>query len=225
MRHFVLYILTLLCVAAGAATGSDGQAKRYEFNQPLGSEWEYINAPQTGRYNIGEGRLRLYGATEDLDANGCPTFVGLRPDSAGFSMTTKLFLFDTLDGDEAGLAVYQAPQGYVQCCLNNYRGTHRLKLRLTLRNVRTVLVDKPMGIVNNVWLRMEDDGQNYTFHYSTDGQRYHLLESVDKSLLRPVVVGGGTGIVAGLYAYQGTTKLQAGPSYADFDFLEVSNKE
>ena len=191
-----------------------------DFDHKLGSEWVYLGVPDTACYVVQDGHLRLFGSPAELNAGKGTTFAGFRPDSTTFSVTTRLTLFDTLDGDEAGLAVYQAPEGYLQCCLNNHRGMHRLKLRLTLKNIRVLLTDKAIGSSSELWLRVDDDGRNYTFSYSTDGGKFHEMESVDRSLLQPAVVGSGTGIIVGLYAYRGSSKFQAGPSYADFDFLE-----
>jgi len=192
------------------------------FDKPLGPEWVYIQNPDTTAYRMQEGAMRLYGNVHEMYENRQPTFVGIRQESPVFTMDTKIVESDLEDGDEGGLCVYQSNEGYVQCCLNNFRGFPRIKLRLYLKGVRTLLVDRPipMDRANQVWLRVKSDGKKYDFYYSFDGDKYTWIESVHCSLLSTETVGGFTGVTLGIYAQMGSTKIQAGRSYADFEYVE-----
>lgn len=218
---FLLWSLFLMCCTGAWASDADSLTMvRYDFSEPLGSEWEYIQEPVKENYVIHDGMLRLYSSVTSLKDESQPTFVGLRPDSTAFTITTKIALADLLDGDETGLAVYQAPMGYAQCCFFNLKGDRRVRVRLVLKNLTTLVCDRSVGIPSSIWLRVQAIGRMYSFSYSTDGKRYHWLDSIDKSLLRPVVVGQGNGILVGLYSYMGNPKTQAGRSFADYDEIE-----
>lgn len=209
----------MVCTGAWAADADSLVTVRYDFTQPLGSEWKYVHEPVRDNYVIHDGMLRLYASFTSLKDDGQPTFVALKPDSADFSLTMKIAHIDFLEGDEVGLAVYQAPMGHAHCCIYNLRGDRRIRVRVVLKNMTVMLSDRSLGIVPETWIRVEARGGLYHFSYSVDGQHYKKLESVDASLLRPVVVGQGNGILVGPYSYMGNPKLQSGRSFVDIDEL------
>ena len=198
--------------------------RKYEFDRPLEPEWVYIQNPDSAMYLLHNGQMRLRGSRYSLVENIQPTFLGLRQESASFVMDTKINTYELADGDEAGICVYQMHNGNVQCCLNNYRDIYRLKVRLNLKGLKPLLVDKNITHPSDLWLRVTSDSNTYSFYYSTDGEKYHLLESVDCTLLSTETVGGFTGAMLGIYCYQGYTKFQAGRPYADFDYVEYTEQ-
>lgn len=201
---------------------SRGQHRHYTFDRPLGPEWLYIQNPDSSRYERRHnGMLRLYGSIYDMHENQQPTFVGIRQESASVTVETKLALFDFMDGDEAGLCVYQSNEGYVQCCLHNNRGERKLQLHLQLKGGSYVKAEKVLtGRHSRIWLRMTSDGSKYRFHYSTDGQQYHSLDAIECPLLSTEVVGGFTGVVVGMYARMASTRYPSGYSFADFEYFD-----
>ncbi|MDD6553586.1 MAG: glycoside hydrolase family 43 protein, partial [Prevotellaceae bacterium] len=67
--------------------------------------------------------------------------------------------------------------------------------------------------VPRVILRIDSDGNGYTFSYSKDGKSYQSLGTLNCSLLSTEVAGGFTGVIIGMYA---TGKTQA--TFSDFQF-------
>lgn len=198
--------------------------RHYDFNQPLGPEWVYIQNPDSSCYRLHDGMLRLYGSKSLLFDNHQPTFVGIRQESVAFTFDTKIVNHDLMEGDEAGLCVYQMHDGNVQYGLNNLRGDYHLKLRLNLKNVHTLLFDRFVSSSDDLWLRVQSDGKTYQFYYSTDGVSYTKAEEVDCTLLSTETVGGFTGVILGLYSHQANVRYQAGRSYADFDNVTYQEK-
>jgi alpha-N-arabinofuranosidase len=198
--------------------------RRYDFDAPLGPEWVYIQNPDSAMYLLHNGQLRLHGSRHSLAENKRPTFAGVRQESATFVMDTKITAHDLADGDEAGLCVYQMHNGNVQCCLGNYHDILRVRVRLNLKGLKPLLVDKNIPNTDNLWLRVESDSKDYIFYYSTDGKKFLRLESVDCSLLSTETVGGFTGAMLGIYCFQGNNKFQAGRPYADFDYVEYTEQ-
>jgi len=192
--------------------------RREDFDLPLGTEWVYIQNPDKSKYQLSGGRLRLYGSASTLAANEVPTFVGFRQESANFQMDTKIAAHHLSDGDEAGLTVYQMHEGHAQCCLTRDGGSYALKLRMNLKNIHPVLATHTLGSsAGEVWLRVQSDSRLYHFYYSLDGQHYELLESVDCTLLSTETVGGFTGVMLGLYAFDYEGSHDA---WGDFEYVE-----
>lgn len=222
MRQLLQLLFFMLSSAVWASDADTLTTVCYDFNEPLGNEWTYIHEPVSENYRIHDGMLRIFASVTSLKDDVQPTFVGLRPESEDYSMTMKIAQTDFLDSDEVGLAVYQAPMGYVQCYIYNLRGDRRMRVRLVLKNITTLMSDRSIGNTMPVWIRLDASSGMYRFSYSTNGQRYVALESVDQSLLRPVVVGQGDGIQVGPYAYMGSPKSQSGHSFGDIEELEIT---
>ena len=194
---------------------------RYDFAQgTLGPEWRHVGQPDPSKYCFVGGKLRLKGSISELFEEKGATFLGQELLTDSFTIDTRLTLFDAESGDEAGLCVYYSPRGYVQCCLNNFQGSRRMKVRLQLLNHRLLLADRHVGMLTEVWLRITGNAHKLKFFYSTDGQRYHWLEDVERQLLSPQLTGAqGPGLV-GMYAFMGSTKYQSGFTFGDFDYFD-----
>ncbi len=217
MKRTLLIMVLMLHVAAALA-------QRYAFDKaPLSSDWQFLGQPDTTKYELrDDGKLRLHGDIYDFFENKSVTFMGLPVADAPFTFETKLTLFDADNGDEAGVCLYRTPEVYVQCCLNHYRSDHRLKLRLHLFGHRLLLYDRSVKLRRDLWLRISrtPDGNNYNFHYSFDGKKYHWLESVNVRLLSTTVADAESPLLLGLYAYTGSARYQAGYSYGDFEYVD-----
>lgn len=218
----------LLCtIALLACLLTDLRAQRhYVFSKDtLGTEWQYVGERNANCYRIVDGKLRLYGDINELKDTSPTTFVGLPQDEGKFEVNTKLTLTDAENGDEAGVCVYRSKEGYVQCALNNYNGQRRLKLRVQLLSHRILLVDRPVGLMSEVLLRISFNGSKYSFSYSTDGKRYHWLEQVESGLLDKGLVGGEDRPLVGMFCYNANTKYYAGFTFGEFHFFNYDAKE
>ena len=179
-----------------------------------------MGQPDLSKYVFADGKLRLKGSVFELREEKPSTFVGLEQTTEKFVAETKLTLFDAESGDEAGLCVFKSREGYIQCCLNNYQESRRLKVRLQLLSHRLLLVDRYVGMLSEVWLRVSSDGSKLKFCYSTDGKEFKRLEEVDLRLLKSDLVGGEDPALVGMYAFMGSTKYQAGYTFGDFDYFD-----
>ena len=193
-------------------------AVRDDFDRPLGPEWVYLQNPDMGSYQMGNGRLRLLGSASDLRTNKTPTFVGRRQESAFFAFDTKISNCHLTDKAEAGISVYQINDGYAQLCVVQEGGKRKVVLRLNMKNVNTVLASTPLaGNTEGLWLRVDSDSKNYRFSCSADGEHYQPVGELDCTLLSTETVGGFTGVTLGLYAF--------GQGQADFDFVAYTEKQ
>ncbi len=217
-KQSIILLLTLtICVAAF------GQ-KHFctDFNeQQLGAEWQYLQQPDASKYVLHDGMLRLYGSPYNLKDHEPTTFLALPQTTPQFTAETSISFFDDESGDEAGMCVYLSDSCYVQLFINNNKGEHRLKLQFQLRSHQWLIAEKHLSrTFEKMWLRIACDSQYYQFFYSLDGQKFQLLDQIERLLLSPAIAGSNSLPLVGMFVFTGTTKYQTGYSYADFDFFD-----
>ena len=219
---------TLMTAAVKAATPNGSAAVnalrqsrhiRTTFDRPLGPEWVYIQNPDKSCYQYHNNKLRLVGGLSSLTENRRPTFVGRRQESACFTAETRLDFDQSLNGDEAGLTVYQINDGHIDFCLRQGRQGVSVVLKMTMKSVD--FVERSVSIPNTCCsLRITSDGKMYYFDYSLDGTTFKNVGKIDCALVSTEVVGGFTGVVLGMYASLNRGYVGNGLSYADFDFFD-----
>ena len=184
----------------------------YDFTQPLGPEWVYIQNPDSMRYDMDYNRMRLYGSTSTLEKNDRPTFLGRRQEGKNLLMETYVDFRESYSGDEAGLCVYQINNGHAEICLIGNSEKMELAVKATVKSLKGKQASTTIKGYE-VWLRVRSDGKMYYFDYSTDGKKYNELYRLDCALLSTEVVGGFTGVVAGMYC---TKRVELDLTYANF---------
>lgn len=174
----------------------------------VGPSFVYIQNPITDNYRWHNGLLTLT-AHGTITENNQPTFLGCRQTAA--KMTTTATVASA--GAEGGLCLYQINDGHFDFGVTKRAGRYmevslKCKLKSIDYTVATALVAVPRVI-----LRIDSDGNGYTFSYSKDGKSYQSLGTLNCSLLSTEVAGGFTGVIIGMYA---TGKGQA--TFSDFQF-------
>jgi len=192
----------------------------YDFSEPFGPEWVYIQNPILSNYQKVDGHLRLLGSHNSLTENNRPTFIGRRQESACMLAETRLNFCESSIGDEAGLTVYQINDGHVDFCLQGMRGRMVVSVKAQLKTVSVPLFTEEIeGFAAS--LRIRSDGEMYSFEYSPDGEHYRSCYRMACSLLSTEVVGGFTGVMVGMYCSQ---KSNEGATFADFDYFKYEEK-
>ncbi len=216
------YYLTLLFLSFALIGKAQMDTFDADVIQPF---WQYLEQPAPKNYQQDEGRLKLVGDIYRFTEEGTHTCLTQPLRDGTFAFETKLTLMDADDGDEAGLLLYRSRDVHVQCCLNNFRGDHRVKLRLQVLSHKFLLLDRSIGTKREIWLRasLADSGRKYDFSYSLDGKKYHWIESVETRLLSPEATGCTAPMQIGIYSFMGSVKYQAGYSYALFDYAGYAN--
>ena len=186
---------------------------RYDFTKPLGPEWLYIQNPDSTRYRIGNGQLRLYGSVSSLTKNERPAFVGRRQETPRLLMQTHVDFRESYSGDEAGLTVYQINDGHAEICLIGSREKMEVAVKATMKDLSAKYATATIDGYE-AWLRIRSDEDRYYFEYSTDGKKFRELFRMSCTLLSTETVGGFTGVVAGMYC---TKKVPTDLTYANFD--------
>lgn len=188
---------------------------RYDFSKPMGPEWVYIQNPDSANYRQGDRCLRLFGAQTSLTQNERPTFIGRRQEGDRLLMEAHVDFRESYLGDEAGLCVYQINDGHAEICLIGHREKMEVAMKVTMKDLTGKLASQTIDGYD-CWLRVRSDGERYYFEYSADGQRYRELYHLNCSLMSTEVVGGFTGVIAGMYC---TKREPNALTYANFDSL------
>ena len=158
--------------------------------------WLYLQNPLMANYELHDGVLRLH-PHGTLAENERPTFKGVRQEDARVTVETEVRMVNGVEMPlRAGLSVYQINDGYLNFCVEN----NSVVLRMKLKSVDYIVGQAPLsGEMKSVKLRIQSDGEKYVFAYSTDGNTYQPVESMDCTLLSTEVAGGFTGVVIGMF--------------------------
>lgn len=187
---------------------------RNEFEKPLGHEWSWIRNPDSSKYRIENGVLRLYGTQYSLDeVSASPTFIGFRQQDIDFIAETKMSMENSHNEDKAGLTVFMDS------------GAH-YDIYLRKKGAKWVAgVNYAFGAVNHTeefpvrkgegYLRITGEDEFYRFWYSDDGVEFKEIGIGNTRYLSSETVSGFTGIMIGLWSQSPTEK-----GYADFEWFE-----
>jgi len=190
----------------------------YDFREPFGPEWVYIQNPIQKNYIRRDGRLRMIANKGTLTKNNQPTFIGRRQESANVLVETHVDFSESSVGDEAGLTVYQINDGHTEICLSPNREHMCVAVKGTLKSFNAVLASEEIEGYEAT-LRIKSDGEMYYFEYAADGKPFRSLYKIDCPLLSTETVGGFTGAVIGMYT---TMRGDDGASVADFQYFNFT---
>lgn len=187
---------------------------RNGFDSELGPEWSWIRNPEPARYDVAEGRLRIYGTAAGTDeATVSPSFVCRRQTDHNFTAETMLKTGNARSGDKAGMSIYMDSHGHYDICLVRKGGRYVIETTYRLGNI-THTEEFPFS-GNKVWLRLTGTPETYQLWYSADGKDFKLAGTGDTRYLSSETYGNFTGIMIGLWA-----QSPSGTGYADFEWFE-----
>lgn len=178
----------------------------------------YLQNPIAQNYQpVGRGwKLTAHGSLTDNDQ---PTFLGRRQESANMVVETEIDASQLDFGTEAGLAVYQIDHGHMEIALTMYQtGTVAVAMKYQVKSLQGEVMGDDSGmpvLQGKVRLRIESDGQQYRFAYCVAGGEWKQVAAHDCQLLSTEVVGGFTGVTAGMYA-----DGDGAATFSSFDYIE-----
>lgn len=190
----------------------------WDFESPLGPQWQYLRNPDMSRYQMKNGKLSLYGSRYDLRTiEGSPTFVCVRQEDHNFNATTCLELKNARNGDQAGLSLYMDVEAHYDIYLERKGGKNYVSLRYTLGTMDHI--EQVAVPSSKIWLKVSGNTHDYFLHYSTDGQTWKKLGEQKACYLSSETNWGFTGIMIGIWAYSPSDdgKAAASDFHADFE--------
>ena len=191
----------------------EAKPARNEFDAPLGPEWSYLRNPDLSKYEIADGKLRIYGTAAGTDeAAVSPSFICRRQTEHDFTAETCLNL---ANADKAGMSIYMDHNGHYDISLTKKGGRTVIE---TIYRLGTITHKEEIPFKGNkVWLRLTGNPMQYQMWYSTDGKNFKSAGTGDTRYLSSETYGNFTGIMLGLWA-----QSASGKGYADFDYFEYN---
>ncbi|MBM7838949.1 alpha-N-arabinofuranosidase [Alkalihalobacillus xiaoxiensis] len=193
-----------------------------DFNEPtLNLAWNMIRTPQDSFFSLTEKEscIRLYGKPHQLSECENPSFIGRRQQHLSFRATTKFTLQSSIDGDQAGMALFYSQDNHFRFEIVNDK-ERRLRLVRLENGEETILAEKLVEL-EEVELRIRADLQELSFFYKKAGNWKKLMDQIDARLLSTDRAGGFVGTYIGLFCI---SKGAFGSTKADFDWFEYKGE-
>ncbi|MBC6990920.1 glycoside hydrolase family 43 protein [Hymenobacter sp. BT491] len=157
---------------------------------------------------------------------GNPAFVGKRQQHMYGSAETELAFSAKAENETAGLVVFQDEKHFYYLCKSVEKGKPVLQLWKSTPEPKNLelLAKAPLkAAAAKVRLRINADGDTYSFRFSEDGKTYAVLkDKVDARFLSTQTAGGFIGCMFGLY---GTSAGQPTTNTASFKWLKYEGHD
>lgn len=197
---------------------------REDFNEDkLPLHFMYLRNPVCENYSLTDkkGFLCMKCGQDLLSSTGDPSYVCVRQTDFSFRFDTSLEFDPVTTDEQAGIAIFQSDGYNYQCLLGTDGNSSVLSVLRTkngaMETLRTMTLD---GKYTKLTLRLEADGQDLSFHYSTDGSTFTTIEDqIDGRILCTDVAGGFVGNTMGVYATSNGTESN---TWAAFDYVEYT---
>ncbi|SFL67473.1 alpha-N-arabinofuranosidase [Gracilibacillus orientalis] len=188
-------------------------------SEQLDDIWNFLRTPRGDFWSLTArpGYLRLKAKQETIIEEENPAFVGRRQQHINFFAQTVLEFEPKAEHETAGMVLLQN---------HNYQFRVEVLLEGNQTFVRLVrreagedeVMAKEQVDQDKIYLKVEAQGQDYTFSYTTKLFEWKVLaENVDGRILSTDLAGGFIGAYIGMYC-SGNGKDTT--NYADFDWFE-----
>ena len=160
---------------------------------------------------------------ETIMEMGNPSFIGKRQQHL-YSMTDVSMTFDPKsENEKAGLVIFQDEKHFYYLCQSKVGTQNMIQLfKSTETSTMELLAQTPITS-KSVKLRIQSEGDKYSFYYSTKGNKFSVLKSeVDGKFLSTKTAGGFIGCIYGMYA---TSSGQLSKNTASFKFLRYAGND
>lgn len=200
--------------------------EREAFDQDRWSlRWNFIRNPDSNAYSLAQKKewLTLNGASSSLSTGNQPTFLGFRQKDLSFTAETQLDFTPVNVNEEAGLSIYHRPEGHYDLFQKTDGKNYFIVLRYTLGSLHQELASLKCDGSNNR-LRVQSDGQFYTFSYSSaDNTNYQTLGRLETKFISSETIGGFVGAYIGLYATGNGKKSAAKAYFKWMDYKRITD--
>ncbi|MEG8945939.1 glycoside hydrolase family 43 protein [Rosettibacter firmus] len=196
-------------------------------NSELAKDWIFLRTPLEKWYKIENGKLIINLRTETCSGKSNPSFIAHRQQHQNCSAIVKMSFNAKSENEKAGLIIFQNENHFYYLCksikdnrevIQLYKSTNNKNMDLIKENV----LDKRY-MNNDIILKIDAKGKDYSFYYGFDKDKLNLLEdNVDGTFLSTKVAGGFVGSVFGLYA---TSLGKPSNSRVIYDWFEYKGND
>ncbi|QGH36554.1 family 43 glycosylhydrolase [Gracilibacillus salitolerans] len=193
-------------------------------SEQLDDIWNFLRTPRGDFWSLTDrpGYLRLKAKQETIMEEENPAFVGRRQQHINFLVQTVMEFEPKAEHETAGIVLLQNHhfQFRVEVLLEGSQTFVRLVRREAGEDD---IIAKEQVDHDKIYLKVEAQGQDYTFFYTTKPFDWQVLaENVDGRILSTDLAGGFIGAYIGMYC-SGNGKDTA--NFADFDWFEYRGLE
>lgn len=147
-----------------------------------------------------------------------PSFIGKRQQHLFCTTQTEVNFTTKAENEKAGLIIFQDEKHFYYLCKSIDKGSAVVQLFRSNTESNTMdLITQTSVPSEKVLLRIDAQGEQYSFHYATKPDNWILLkDKVDGTFLSTQVAGGFIGCVFGMYA---TSSGMSTTNDASFKYL------
>lgn len=182
--------------------------------------WNFLRSYNSQQYQFcadGVSGLTLYGTAETISEENSPTWIGTRQRHFSCQINVDV-CFSPIDGDEAGITVYQTPEHHYDLVITMKNGQKICCLKKTVGDIvwmgEAVVLTSPRAM-----LHIEATRSDYIFSVSCEGTTY-LLGTGRTQLLSTEAMQyqNFTGTFFALYA-QSVNESPAPAQFFSFEYI------
>jgi alpha-N-arabinofuranosidase len=194
------------------------------FDKKLHPSLLFLRTKDESSYSLSKQKgLTLKLKPETIMEFDNPSFIGKRQQHL-HSTTDVSLTFDAVsENEKAGLVIFQDEKHFYYLCKSKVGTQHMIQLfKSTETSTMELLAQTPIT-ANSVKLRIQSEGDKYSFHYAIKGNKFNVLKSeVDGKFLSTKTAGGFIGCIYGMYA---TSSGQPSKNTASYKFLRYAGND
>ncbi|MGN6292316.1 MAG: glycoside hydrolase family 43 protein [Chitinophagaceae bacterium] len=185
---------------------------RYRFLRTIHDPWYDLLAKP--------GSLTLKLQPETIAGKNNPSFVGFsQPHLKGFAATSLHFI-PKAENEKAGLLLFQNEKTYYFLCKTMRGNKQVVALYKGAELISSEALDQSG---KDIFFKIEANGDKYSFYYSTQKNKWKLLQGdVEAKYLSTKTAGGFVGCVYAMYA---TSEGKPAVNTASYDWFEIKNND
>lgn len=211
----------------GALPQSGNFAYTLTFEKQLDPALLFLRTVDSTNFSLSKAKgLTLKLKPETVAETGNPAFIGKRQQHMYGSAETELTFSAKAANETAGLVAFQDEKHFYYFCKSVENGKPVVQLFKSTADAKApeLLAKAPLkAAAGKVQLRINADGDTYSFRFSEDGKNYTLLkDKVDARFLSTQVAGGFIGCLYGMY---GTSAGQLTTNTASFKWLKYEGHD
>ena len=168
---------------------------------PLDYRWVGVRGAKEGFISTTEDGLKITPYETNIKAVAPTSTLFYRQQHINFTVTTTLKYVPRTEKDLAGITCYQSEKFNYVFGLTKKGEDNYIILQRTENGNSSTLASEKIEKDTPVNLRVNAEGDNYTFSYSVKDDNYQTVGgTVSGDILSTNVAGGFTGAMIGLYA-------------------------
>lgn len=194
------------------------------FDKKLDPSLLFLRTRDESSYSLSKQKgLSLKLKPETIMEMGNPSFIGKRQQHLYSTADVSMTLDATSENEKAGLVIFQDEKHFYYLCKSKVGTQHMIQLfKSTETSTMELLAQTPIT-AKSVKLRIQSEGDKYSFHYATKGNKFNVLKAdVEGKFLSTKTAGGFIGCIYAMYA---TSSGLASKNTASFKFLRYAGND